>query len=49
MEFRWGRGNVWFLLGVCADNNVEDEPFSLEIACEFIGESWQRDGIQFLH
>ena len=40
MEFLWGRGNGWFLLGVCTDSNNEDsdelEAFSLEIANELI-------------
>jgi hypothetical protein len=35
MEFCRGRGNGWFLVGVCADKNEEDnKAFSLEIACE---------------
>ncbi len=46
---RWGRGNGWFLVDVSMGNDVEDEPFSLEIACELIGETQQMDGIQVLH
>jgi hypothetical protein len=49
MEFRCGRGNGWFLLGVCADNGVEDEVFTLELACEMIRDSPQKDGIQVVH
>jgi hypothetical protein len=32
MEFRRGRGNGWFLLGVCATNAVEDEAAAIHIA-----------------
>ena len=46
MEFRRGRGNGWFLLGICATNGVEDEGFSLELACDMIGDTPQREGIQ---
>jgi hypothetical protein len=50
MEFCRGRGNGWFLVGVFADESEEDnEAFSLEIACESIGETPQRDGIQVVH
>ena len=42
MEFRHGRGNGWFLLGVCATNGVEDEAFTLELACAMIGDTPQR-------
>jgi hypothetical protein len=50
MEFHQGRGNGWFLVGVCADESEEDnEAFSLEIACELIGKTPQRDGIQVAH
>ena len=46
IEFGRGRGNGWFLLGVCATNGVENEAFTLELACEMIGETPQKDGIQ---
>jgi hypothetical protein len=49
MEFRRGRGNGWSLVGVCADGEDNNEAFSLEIACELIGETEQRDGIQVVH
>ncbi len=49
MEFRWGRGNGWFLVGVCADHEDNNEAFTLEIACELIGETPQRDGVQVIH
>ncbi len=32
MEYCRGRGNGWFLLGVCAEDGVEDEAFTLELA-----------------
>ncbi len=49
MEFRCGRGNGWFLLGVCAEDGVEDEAFTLELARKLIGDTPQKDGIQVVH
>ena len=49
MEYRQGRGNGWFLLGVCAEDGVEDEAFTLELACEMIGDTPQKDGVQVVH
>ncbi len=49
MEFRRGRGNRWFLLGVCTKDGVEDEAFMLELACTMIGDTPQKDGIQVVH
>ena len=49
MEFCRGRGNGWFLVGVCADDEDNNEVFSLEIACELIVETQQREGIQVVH
>ncbi len=49
MEFCRGRGYGWFLVAVCADDDDDDdenEAFSLEIACELIAETPQKDGIQ---
>jgi hypothetical protein len=47
MEFCRGRGNGWFLVAVCADDDDDkNEAFSLEIACELIEETPQKDGIQ---
>jgi hypothetical protein len=48
MEFRRGRGNGWFVLAVCSTNAVEDEAFTLEIACELIGGTPQKEGIQVM-
>jgi hypothetical protein len=48
MEYRRGRDNGWFLVGVCADNEDDNEAFSLEIACELIGETPQKDGVQVI-
>ena len=48
MEFHRGKGNGWFVLGVCSTNAVEDEAFSLEIACELIGDTPQKEGIQVM-
>ncbi len=48
MEFRHGRGNGWFVLGVCSTNAVEDEGFMLEIACYLRGGTPQKEGIQVM-
>jgi hypothetical protein len=47
MEFRRGKNNGWFVLAVCSDqDDSEDcEAFSLEVACEVIGDTPQADGI----
>jgi hypothetical protein len=49
MEYRRGRGNGGFLLGVYAEDGVEDEAFVLELACEMIGDTPQKDGVQVVH
>ncbi len=49
MEYRQGRGNGWFLLGVCVKDGVEDEAFMLKLACEMIGDTPQKDGVQVVH
>jgi hypothetical protein len=49
IEFRRGRCNGWFLVGVCANDEDNNEGLSLEIACELIGETPQRNGVQVIH
>ncbi len=49
MEYPRGRGNGWFLVSVRADDEDDNEAFSLEIACELIGETPQKDGVQVIH
>ncbi len=49
MEFRRGRANEWFLVNVCADDEEDNDAFLLEIACELIGETPQRNGVQVIH
>ncbi len=49
MEFHRGRGNGWFLRGVCKEDGVEEEAFTLELACKMIGDTPQKDGIQVVH
>jgi hypothetical protein len=49
MEFRRGRGNGWFVIGVSADDEDDNEPFALEIACQLIGETPQKDGVKVIH
>jgi hypothetical protein len=49
MEFRRGRSNGWFVVGVSADKPDScNEPFSLEIACELIGATKQKEGVKVL-
>jgi len=53
MEFHRGRGNGWFVVGVSADKPDKDnescnEPFSLEMACELIGATKQKEGVKVL-
>jgi hypothetical protein len=50
LEYRSGRGGGWFVIGECSDDpqNVVLEPFTLEIACQLIGETEQEDGIQVI-
>jgi len=52
MEFRRGKGQGWYLIGVWVDNpdpGDEDlEPYTLELACELIAEYPQKDGVQVL-
>ena len=54
MEFRQGRGNGWFVLGVCADSNKDVdnndilEAFSLEIANELIADTMQDVRVQVI-
>ncbi len=49
MEYCRGRGNGWFLLGVCVKDGVENEAFTLELACKMIGDTPQKDGVQVVH
>ena len=50
LEYRSGRGGGWFVIGECDDDpdQQRSEAFSLEIACELIGETEQEDGIQVI-
>ncbi len=41
MEFPWGRGDGLFLVGVCADDEDNNEAFSLQIECELKGDTPQ--------
>ena len=54
LEFHRGKGQGWHIIGIWADNpstdeaDEESEPFSLEIACELIGQHPQKDGIEVI-
>jgi hypothetical protein len=51
LEFRLGRGGGWFVIAEeCNQHddpeNPLQEPFTLELACELIGDTDQEEGIQ---
>ena len=51
MEFWRGRNNGWFVLAVSSDQQDDSddcEAFSLEIACELIGDTPQANGIMVI-
>ncbi len=48
MEFCRGRGSGWFLVGVCTDDVDNNEAFSMEIACELMGDTPQKDAVQVI-
>ncbi len=37
------------MLRVCAEDGVEVEAFMLELVCEMIGDTPQKDGVQVVH
>ena len=45
MEYRRGSNNGWYVIAVSAEEGVEDEVFSLELACELIGLTQQASGV----
>ena len=46
MEFWGGQDTGWTLIAVYADDDVDDEPFLLEMTCELIGSTPQGDGVK---
>jgi hypothetical protein len=46
MEFCQGRVDGWFLVGVCDDEEEDNRAFSLDIACELIEDTPQKDAVQ---
>jgi hypothetical protein len=50
LEDRSGQGGGWFVIAECKDDpeNPLQEPFTLEIACELIGETEHKEGIQVI-
>ena len=51
MEFCRGQGNGWFVVGVSADkpdNESCNEPSSLEMVCELIADTKQKEGVKVL-
>ena len=49
LEFCRGRGDGgWYVIGECSGDpdNLQTEAFTLEIACQLIGETEQDEGIQ---
>ena len=49
MEYRRGSRNGWFVIAECSEEGVEDEPFTLELACELIGNTPQASGVKVIH
>ena len=49
LEFHRGKGNGWHVIGVNADDEDDVEAFQLEVACDCIGSTSQREGIQVVH
>ncbi len=37
------------MIAVYAEEGVEDEPFTLELACELIGDTHQVSGVEVIH
>ena len=49
MEYRRGSRNGWFVIAVSSEEGVEDEPFTLELASELIGNTQQASGVKVIH
>jgi DNA topoisomerase VI subunit B len=50
MEYRRGNRNGWFVIAVSSEEGVEDdEPFTLELACDLIGNTQQASGVKVIH
>jgi hypothetical protein len=50
MEYRRGSRNGWFVIAVSSEEGVEDdEPFTLELACDLIGNTQQASGVKVIH
>ena len=48
MEYRRGNRNGWFVIAVSSEEGVEDEPFTLELACDLIGNTQQASGVKVI-
>ena len=48
MEYRRGSNNGWYVIAVSAEEGVEDEVFSLELACELIELTQQASGVRVI-
>ncbi len=52
MEYHRGRGNGWFVLSMCANDDGDKEKmeaFLLEVACELIGRTQQKQGVRVVN
>ena len=50
MEYCRGSRNGWFVIAVSSEEGVEDdEPFTLELACDLIGNTQQASGVKVIH
>ena len=50
LEFRRGRDGGWMLIGVAADENVEDEPFEIsQVFIDLIAKTEQTVNVTIVH
>ena len=50
LEFRRGKGGGWMLIGVSADENVEDEPFEIkQVFIDLIAKTEQTVNVTIVH
>lgn len=48
MEFHRGKDGGWMVIGVSSEEDVEDEPFALEVICELIAKTGQAEGVKIV-
>ena len=48
MDYCRGSRNGWFVIAVSSEEGVEDKPFTLELACDLIGNTQQASGVKVI-